>query len=371
MRIVGNKGSQFIPWLDNMRLMAMVGVLSFHFWIFFYPMAHSLHELVSTPQRIIALPFQLGWEADDLFFAVSGMGLALSLTGKRPDWLRFIVARAKRIYIPYWVTVVAIFAFQGASVAAGTWDRPFGGPFTPEDWVCNVILVLKNGFNPFSTHYWFLYALIELYLVFPLLYMAIKRYRLLAVAAVVVFHSVWIHHPLHTGLFSQASSVIFWLASFAIGMYIGINLGEDRARTEALLRKSLPLGVLLFVTGTVLTFYKLFDPIVHPMLGLGGIIVAFAICSLPWHLPRLTQISFEVYLVHMPFIGWYRHFFGFVEQPKVAIYVFYMVTVTIMGFALHFLSSRLSAPKLLKVPEGSGSQKSPLSREAAAYQNPT
>lgn len=350
-RALSERDKKLIPWVDNMRLLAMIGVLSFHFWIFFYPMAHSVHELLSSRERILALPFQLGWEADDLFFAVSGLGLALSLHGKQPNWMTFIVARAKRIYVPYWVTVVAIFAFQGASMAAGQWDKPFGGPFTASDWICNFLLLRSNTFNPFSSHYWFLYTLVELYVLFPGLYWLIKRFGLRALVPLLIFHSLWLHHPRSLGMFSQASTVIYWMASFCIGVYIGVKLGEDRVNTERWLKRLLPLGIVLFMGGTLATFRQPLDPIVHPLLGLGGVIVAYAICSLPWHLPRLTKISFEVYLVHMPFIGWYRHFFGFVEQPKVAIYVFYMVTVGLMGWSLHWVSNRLiDKPAARKAP---------------------
>jgi len=317
----------------------MFGVLSFHFWIFFYPMAHSPSELLADTQRVLALPFQLGWEADDLFFAVSGLGLALSLTGKKPDWVNFLIARIKRIYIPYWVTIAAIFAYQYVCIHIGTWDRPFGGPFTNADWISNLLLIRLNNFNPFSSHYWFLYSLVELYLLFPVLYLVIKRFRLPALIALLALHSLWIYHPLDTGAFGGAVGVIFWAASFCVGIYVGIYLGENREATERWLRRLLPLGLIMFAAGTAFTFDKPLDPIVHPLLGIGGLIVAYSICALPWHFPRLTKISFEAYLVHMPFIGWYRHFFGFVEKPKWAIYIFYMVTVAIMGFALHHISN--------------------------------
>ncbi|SIO58446.1 acyltransferase family protein [Paraburkholderia phenazinium] len=332
-----------IPWLDNMRLVAMIGVLSFHFWTNFHPQVHSLREMFATTTQTLALPLQLGWEADDLFFLVSGLGLALSLAGKKPDWLSFSLKRFKRIYVPYWVAVVAIFAYQGAAVAGGTWDRPFGGPFTQLDWVCNFLLLRQNDFNPFSSHFWFLYNLVELYVIFPALYWLINRFRALGLAGLLIFHSLWVHHPISTGPFSGASTVIFWMASFCIGVYVGINLGENRARTEMWLRRLLPLGVVMFAAGTVMTFRKPLDPFVHPLIGAGGLLIAYAICSLPWHLPKLTEISFETYLVHAPFLGWYRHFFGFVEDPKWAIYIFYMVTVALMGAAIHHVSNRLLA----------------------------
>ncbi|BCF96646.1 hypothetical protein PPGU19_012150 [Paraburkholderia sp. PGU19] len=335
------EGKETIAWIDNMRLLAMVGVLSFHFWIFFYPMAHNVHQLLASRERILGLPFQLGWEADDLFFVVSGLGLALSLHGKKPDWLSFIVARAKRIYVPYWLTVVAIFAFQGASMVAGQWDKPFGGPFTESDWIYNFLLLLSNTSNPFSSHYWFLYVLVELYVLFPALYWLIKRFGIRALVVLLIFHAAWLRHPVGLGPLTGASTVIYWMASFCIGIFVGVKLGEDRANTERWLKRLLPLGVVMFVAGSALIYRKPFDPITHPLLGGGGVIVAYAICSLPWHLPRLSKISFEVYLVHMPFVGWYRHFFGFIDTPKLPIYVFYMVTVGLMGWALHWISNRL------------------------------
>ncbi|OUL68694.1 acyltransferase family protein [Paraburkholderia hospita] len=340
-RAVSAQDKKLIPWVDNMRLLAMLGVLSFHFWTNFHPQVHTLREMFATTTQTLALPLQLGWEADDLFFLISGLGLALSLAGKKPEWLKWSFKRFQRIYVPYWVAVVTIFAYQGAAVAAGTWDRPFGGPFQPEDWVLNFLLLRATNFNPFSSHFWFLYNLVELYVLFPGLYWLLKRFRAKALAVLLIIHVLWLHHPHGAGIFSGATTVIYWMAAFCIGMYAGINLGEDREKTERWLKRLLPLGIVMFVAGSLMYFDRRFDPIMHPLIGTGGLIIGYAICSLPWHLPRLTKISFETYLVHAPFLGWYRHFFGFVEDPKFPIYIFYMVTVALMGWGVHLISERL------------------------------
>ena len=81
----------------------------------------------------------------------------------------------------------------------------------------------------------------------------------------------------------------------------------------------------------------------HPLMGFGTLSVAGALGRLPWHLPRLTAISFEVYLIHMPFVGWYRHFFGFVVEPKSLFYMFFLISVTVMGAGIHWNVSAIDA----------------------------
>lgn len=338
-----NKKSPIV-WLDNARLLAMLAVLSFHFFINFYPQPRSVHELVSPAFKIPLIPMQLGWEADMLFFAISGIGLSLAAANRKMGWGAFFIRRVKRIYIPYWVTVIFLLAYQGFCLAVKTWDKVIDVPNNIVDWICNVFLIQKDPIVFFVGHFWFLYTLVILYVLFPAIYWVIRKFRLLGFAALLLSTSLLpiILAPMPRNPFYGAIWSLSWAPSFILGVYVGLRLTGDRAGTENFLSRTIPLGIAAFAFGSWTTLTQRFGWMAHPMLGFGTLSIAYALGSMKWHLPSLTAISFEAYLVHDPFIGWYRHFFGFVDKPKPLFYVFYMVTVGLMGVGIHWIADAIS-----------------------------
>jgi len=332
-----------LKWVDNARFIAVLGVLSFHFWLSFTPPKTTLSNLLATPHDILMLPFRLGWISDFLFFAISGLGLGLSAARNRKGWGLFFVDRASKIYIAYWVTIILMFAYQGLALSVGTWDRLFVIPSTWGGWLQNVLLIPQSPMTMFSTHFWFLPALLTLYLAFPLLFRAIDRFGVVGFAVCLVAASVARYLPINLGSFAYAYTSFAWSPSFVIGAFIGIMLARHPVEADRWLVRTIPLGVLCLVLGTITAMNDHYVWLTHPLMGFGTLSVAGALGRLPWHLPRLTAISFEVYLVHMPFTGWYRHFFGFVTEPKPLFYAFFLISVTAMGAGVHWVVSAVEA----------------------------
>lgn len=326
-----------LKWVDNTRLIAVLGVLSFHFWLSFGPPKATLASLVATPHDIMMMPFRLGWISDFLFFAISGLGLGLSAARNRKGWTQFFVDRASKIYITYWVALVLMFAYQGFAMSVGTWDRLFVIPPTWEGWAQNILLIPQSPMTMLSTHFWFLPSLLVLYLAFPFLFRIIDRFGVFGFAACLAAAAAARYLPVNLGPFSYAYMAFAWSPSFVIGAFIGVMLAKHPEEADRWLVRTIPLGVVCLVVGTILSMQDRAPWLLHPLMGFGTLSVAGAIGRLPWHLPRLTAISFEVYLVHMPFAGWYRHFFGFVTEPKALFYVFFLASVTLMGAGIHWV----------------------------------
>ncbi|WP_293034540.1 acyltransferase [Paraburkholderia sp.] len=332
-----------LKWVDNTRLLAVLGVLSFHFYLQFGAPRPTLAQLVHTPHDVLMLPFHLGWFADFLFFAISGLGLGMSAARNRKSWTRFYVDRVSKIYIPYWTAIVLMFAYQGIASSIGTWDHLFVIPQTWQGWVKDVLLIPQDPNTAFSTHFWFLPSLLVLYLAFPFAFKMIDRFGVFGFVAVLVLACSAHRMPIDLGPFNYAFMAFAWSPSFVIGAYIGVMLVKHPEQTDRWLMRTLPLGVVCLLVGTwaVMTDGKVW--LGHPLLGFGTLSVSGALGRLPWHLPKLTAISFEVYLVHMPFAGWYRHFFGFVTSPKSLIYVFFLVSVWLMGAGVHWVAGAVEA----------------------------
>ncbi len=332
-----------LKWVDNARLLAVVGVLSFHFWLQFGEPRLTLLEMLRSAHGILSIPFQLGWTADFLFFAISGLGLGLSAARNRKGWGRFFVDRAARIYIPYWTAVVFLFAYQGVVYSIGTWDRLFVIPTTWAGWLKDILLLPQAQDTMLSTHFWFLPSLLVLYLVFPFVFRIIDKFGVAGFIVCLVLAVVSRYLNLNLGPFRMAYTSFAWSASFVIGAYVGIMLAKHPEKTDRWLIRTIPLGVLCLLIGTLLVSNDKYVWLVQPLMGFGTLSVAGALGRLPWHLPRLTAMSFEVYLIHMGFVGWYRHFFGWAIDPKSLHYVFFLVSVFIMGAGVHWVVSAIDA----------------------------
>ncbi|GGA25422.1 acyltransferase family protein [Dyella nitratireducens] len=331
-----------LKWVDNVRLLAVIGVLSFHFWLQFGAPRQTVLQMLQSPHGILSMPFQLGWTADFLFFAISGLGLGLSATRKRKTWARFYVDRASRIYIPYWSAIVLMFAYQGIAYSVGTWDRLFVIPTTWIGWLKDILLLPQAPEAMLSTHFWFLPSLLVLYLSFPLIFWTVDKFSTWGFAACLILSMGARYLPFDLGWFRAAYTAFAWSPSFVIGAYIGVMLAKHPEQADHWLVRTIPLGILCLLIGVVIVPNDAYAWLANPLMGFGTLSVAGALGRLPWHLPKLTAISFEVYLIHMPFVGWYRHFFGFVVGPKIVLYAFFLISVAVMGAATYWVVSSIN-----------------------------
>lgn len=334
MTQVGSKKAP-IQWVDNIKLLAMWGILSFHFWIFFYKRDTDPLYFVSSFYAFLSLPFQMGWQGNELFFAMSGLGLTLSYIKKQPNFLQFLIARAWRIYLPYWVTVLLVFMYGAVMHWAGSWDVPYYIPKDAREWIANIFLLNLNGITYFSSHHWFLFTLFALYVLYPFFFFICRHCKGSTILIMLAIQFVAVKGGIKLGLFSAVSSLTYWMGSFCVGALLAIQLYEDPERLERFLMKAFPVGLALWTVCTAFVFDRRISFMLDPFLCFSVIVCLYQIARLPWSFPRLNKITFEIYLVHMPFVGFYRHLFGFVDQPKWAIYLFYIISSIAMGWLVH------------------------------------
>lgn len=327
-----------IIWVDNMKLIAMIGVITFHFWCFFYQRNMDIEDFFGNYRLLFSLPFQLGWEGNYLFFATSGIGLSLLMTKKKITWYKFFISRGITIYIPYWITIISLLIYSYIMIRIGNWDRPIAIPADIYKWIYNIFLIRVPSVIEFSSHYWYLFILVQLYILFPIMYSFSRKTGLWGIIIMVIIH---ILYRLFSGYipFSGWLSFIVWFNPFYYGIYIGTRLGEDREKIEKILNKLFPVAIIVWAIGTIAGFYHTGEVIANPMASAGLIGVIYKLASLNWRLSWLNNISYEIYLIHMPFIGFYRHLFGFIDKPKFGLYIFYLVTVSIMAYVIHLISN--------------------------------
>lgn len=225
---------------------------------------------------------------------------------------------------------------------SGNWDKPLVIPKDNLNWIYNIFLIRIPSIVEFSLHFWFLFVLVQLYILFPLLYDFSKKSGVWGVISMIILHILYRLYSSNIP-FSGWFSLIVWFNPFYYGIYLGINLVKYREKTEKIMDKLLPLGVIAWIVGTIASYYHLGETICNPLASAGLIIIIYKIASLNWNISWLNNISYEIYLIHMPFIGFYRHFFGFVTKPILGIYVFFIITTVAMAYALYFISNLINS----------------------------
>jgi peptidoglycan/LPS O-acetylase OafA/YrhL/lysophospholipase L1-like esterase len=262
----------------------------------------------------------VGWFGDQgvgLFLVLSGFGLTWGLLERREDvpilWSRFYHRRAERVF-PLWWT--AHFVFMGSWLVVG-----YGLSVTdPRTYLSLVGLRITPAlFYYFTPAWWYIGLLVQLYLVYPVLWHFVRargRLWMLVTTCCIAFGLRLV------GLLSFDQFLSYWalgaifvtrLPEFALGIFLAAMLHADPTRVDVLLRSrtSILLAVTAFTTGVGLSL-TLVGMTFAPCLMAGGVLVllysAFRFCTSTPH-PYLRFLawsgehSYSLYLAHHPVVA--------------------------------------------------------------------
>ena len=184
-----------LVWLDIAKGLAILWVVYFHFFKTYrdwapYPMsghfiadvagAHGWDSVSAAIQTIATIVWYaisgVGFHAVGLFIIVSGWSLA-SATAKREAkgpiaWGPWYRARFIRLYPMYWLAHLVYLV------------SPFQARLEPIDWRFLISLTglrmidISMNFMYLNAAWWYFSMLIQLYLLFPLLYMGMRKFGL-------------------------------------------------------------------------------------------------------------------------------------------------------------------------------------------------
>jgi peptidoglycan/LPS O-acetylase OafA/YrhL len=152
--------------LDSFRGIAILSVMLLHFCERGKDRGDSLvHE------RIWPV-VQHGYLGVQLFFVISGYCITAALYGamNKPQPFRyFMTRRLRRIFPPYWASMVLVVALGLVTIAVLNTPRDVVFPLTSFDWVCNVLLV-QGPFHAVDANevYWSLSIELQFYVVMGL-----------------------------------------------------------------------------------------------------------------------------------------------------------------------------------------------------------
>lgn len=269
--------------IDMLRAIAILLVLVFHFTARQDPSYLGYDHF----------PFSLewGWLGVDIFFAVSGFCIFMSLDSSR-DGVHFLAKRMARIQPAYMAGVVATFLFVG-------W---FGLDGREVDLMTMSANLLWANAMPGIRHvdgvYWSLVAELKFYLFVAILYQFRHRVPLtLAWLGFCVFGRVLL---MAGGKIELVGHLVF-IAHYAPAFLFGLMAHEWRRLSPTARWSSLAAGLALVATESR---YEGLPALMAPALMAATVIALFARgIRIPAWARFIALISYPLYLVHQN-IGW-------------------------------------------------------------------
>lgn len=262
------EGPGRLTWLDAARGLAMLWILTYHLRSDTAGITAMGPAVVGAARSLDGLGRMLadgGYQGVALFLFASGTGLAISAASRGTSRASaFYRDRARRLLPAYYMAVVV----TGLALAGlARWSVPLldHSPYRPgwAAWTASVTVVGRLGSASLSQapppSAWFIVLLLQLYLLFPLIWWTRRRIGPAAMLAIALALTVGCRYGVHTALgwAHQPGQEAYWLsvlaparlAEFAGGVALGPALARLRPWTVAALA---PVGAASWAAGASL-----------------------------------------------------------------------------------------------------------------------
>jgi peptidoglycan/LPS O-acetylase OafA/YrhL len=301
-------------YLDGLRALAALHVVFSHTFLEIYPQEFGVrpHGLL----RIATYEMSISGLGVALLVVLSGYSLGLS--ARRDGWrLRdgkaaFVVRRARRLVPPYMVALALSLLLSATLLSQQTgthWDASV--PFSATDVVAHFLLLQDVLGDPYTISHplWSIAVTWHIYLAFPLLLWAVRRFGLLRTAAVIVVVTSFITVGTHGQNTLLAIRTVELYGAFMVGL-AALELTRRGGVVTWRGRTRRPRWVAIAV---ILSLWSgLVNDDNHTLLYLAMACLMIAVGSggarplralLEWRpLVWLGTISFSLYLVHGPVV---------------------------------------------------------------------
>lgn len=313
-----------LPWIDISKGLAILFVVYFHFFRtvfehYQFPPNDWSNAVAATISILRSAWWEisgLGFHAVGAFIILSGWTLMQSTMARSESghvaWGRWYFARFVRLYPMYWVAHLVYLV------------SPFVARLEPVDGRIILSLLglrfinIEENFMYLNAAWWYFSMLIQLYLIFPLLFLAARKFgawkfSLLACALGFFVRYLMLDvYPVH-GFWTLGGFAICRLPEFAFGMALGIWHAKSTSRVESLLLRgpALIAGILLYPLA--LKLYA--NGIAYVFCDFGtGACSFLVIVGISGLLSRITGLgkmvglvgmySYGLYLIHQPYVIW-------------------------------------------------------------------
>lgn len=296
--------------------------------------------------HVLSLAINFGGAGIYVFMLCSGYGLYLSQRRTQLSYGEFLRKRFLKIYIPYALIILisSLFPFVNDG----------GNRLTA---VLSHLLLFKmfneTYVNTFGEHFWFISMIIQFYLIFPLVFYLIERYRWKAVIGAFAVSLLWPLVVWSIGIAEHRvwnSFVLHFIWAFALGMMMAKAVFEQQLTVRIP-----PIGYLLAIavigialtgiTGIAGGIFKLYNdiPSAAGYLSFALLIYRLGITPINNVLIETNRFSYELYLVHMLMIDLVMALF-LLDYLTPMYGVLALVVSLFIGYTYHlFLGRILSA----------------------------
>ena len=318
--------------------------------------AHFAYMKVTNADFLFPLSIIAGVGVD-LFLFMSGYGLTVGMLKKPMPIIDFYKRRVIKIFIPFWVALILIFAA----------DAIFLGIFYPVPYMLQSLFgwfPTAVGFGDVNSPFWYITWMMMFYILFPLVFsyrMPWLSALILAVIATIIgstnpleMGDNWLHR-LHTVAFSMGI-IAAWLLMETKDKENKLvkTLKEFRTNSNAI---RLVLIAISFVVVAYMSLHTTANhwPTLTSFFGQGfyveqftsivlmiALIVIFSLKKLDNKFLAMYGVySFEVYLIHWPLMARYDVFFDFL--PSWAAVIAWMVAFILVSMLLQKIVTPISS----------------------------
>lgn len=358
--------------LDALRGLAALGVMTFHFFLFWKWVGGPLPAWAELLSVCSPLHIVLTGRTTVFFFVLSGLVLTFPyFAGRPPAYLAYLVKRVLRIYVPYLVAVAfALSLMTGATQAGGaappraTFAGMWAVPITWDVVLNHVLLIGSYNVYAINGVIWSLVHEMRISLIIPLIVWCVYRYSWRTNVAVGLGLSLagnalhmFIHSP-NLALYKTLPILLMFVVGALLSRNLRPILGWYRAlprgrkigfSATALLLFTYSALALRYVATTVLTYLPAkVQPLHHvialvgdwtTILGVAGLIVTVlgshqvSAVMRARVLARLGEIPYGLYLYHLPILFCLYYILG----DRLPLWTLYATTM-----ALTYVLARLS-----------------------------
>ena len=334
-------------WIDISKALAISFVVYFHFFrtVFehYEPPPPDWSGIVAGTVSFLRGAWWeisgLGFHAVGAFIILSGWTLMQSTMARAESghvhWGKWYGARFVRLYPMYWVAHIVYLV------------SPFVAKLEPVDGRIILSLLglrfinIEMNFMYLNAAWWYFSMLIQLYLIFPLLFWTARRFgaSIFLIAACVVgffvrylFLGPWPQN----GLWVLGGFAVCRLPEFALGMALGMWHAKSASRAEWLLLRgpALVVGVALYPAALWLYDYSYVYVDFATgaccflvIVGLAGLISRAA--GFAKLLSVVGAYSYGLYLIHQPYVIWLG--LRIRPQPVLTFLLIFLATLVILS----------------------------------------
>ena len=319
--------------------------------------AHFAYMLVTNAEFLFPLSIIAGVGVD-LFLFMSGYGLSVGMLKKPMPVFEFYKRRLIKIFIPFWVALIIIFAADAIFL-----NINYTAPYMIQSllgWFPTAI-----GFGDVNSPFWYITWMIMFYALYPIVF-SLKRPWLSALILAVIATLLGVYNPFFMGYnwLHRLHTLAFPLGIVAAWLLMKTKEKENKLvkYLEDFRNKSTGISryviiILMFALVVYMSLHTTANhwPTLTAILGKGyfvdqftSLVIMFAFIVI-FSLKKLDNkflaiyglYSFEVYLIHWPLIGRYDVFFD-IFPAGVAV-IAWIITFILVSWLLQKIVTPISA----------------------------